>query len=136
MSTPVKDHKSRIDELEKKVENLENAVIKLRNNDEMSRNGVSKLQNLVLGLFKKLLSSVTSQPEEKVNLIKWAKLKKIMCNNPNHLSEFSIKSNIKYCGTDPTCPECRYLGNSTKLDFTKIDLNGEEQEEDEEEDAF
>jgi len=129
--TPVKtplSNAAKIIELETKIERLERAVIVLQNNDQTSRNGISKLQNLLLGLFKKFLGKVTHTPEDKVNLIQWAGLKKIMCNNPDHLSEFSVKSMNKYCGTDPTCPECRDIGKSNEFDYNALDVTGDREE--------
>lgn len=115
------EYNDRLLELEFKIERLERTVIVLQNNDKVSRNGISKLQNLLLGLFKKFLSKVTHVPEDKVNLIHWAGLKKIMCNNPEHLSEFSVKSVARYCGTDPTCPACRQL-SSPEFDLSAITI--------------
>ena len=96
-------------QLRARVDAHEKAVIKLQRNDEISRKAISNLQNFFLGLFKKFLSKVTREPEESTNLLKWAGTKEVMCNNPDHLGRFSVKSITKYCGTDPTCPSCRSL---------------------------
>jgi hypothetical protein len=123
----IKALKQKLEKLEQQTENLELIVIKLKNNDSISRNGISKLQNLTLGLFKKFLSKVTHTHESKVNLIQWAGLKHIMCNNPNHLSEFSVKSIITYCGTDPVCPTCRAIKNDDdEFDLEALSIRSED----------
>lgn len=116
----------RLEEYEQQTEKFESIVIKLKNNDSISRNGISKLQNLTLGLFKKFLGKVTHTHESKVNLIQWAGLKHIMCNNPNHLSEFSVKSINTYCGTDPVCPTCRAIKNDEdEFDLEALSIRSE-----------
>lgn len=100
---------SEIKQLKLRIESHEKAIIILQRNDNIARNAISNIQNFFLGLFKKFLSKVTREPEESTNILKWAGVKEIMCNNPNHLSRFSINSITKYCGTDPTCPSCRSL---------------------------
>lgn len=119
-------YERRLEEYEQQTEKLESNIIKLKNNDSISRNGISKLQNLTLGLFKKFLGKVTHTHESKVNLIQWAGLKHIMCNNPNHLSEFSVKSINTYCGTDPVCPTCRAIKNDEdEFDLEALSIRSE-----------
>lgn len=105
----LKQMKLDMEELHEKLIAHEKAIIILQKNDKIARNGISNLQNFFLGLFKKFLSKVNRTSEEKTNLLQWAGTKEVMCNNPNHLDKFSVKSITKYCGTDPTCPSCRSL---------------------------
>lgn len=103
-----------IKELRARLDMHDRAIIVLQRNDKISREGLSKLQNFFLGLFKKLLSKIMRKDEEKVNILQWAEIKEVMCNNPDHLGSFSVKSITKYCGTDPTCNVCREIEKRSK----------------------
>jgi len=102
----IKDMKEKLEKQDILIKSLEVNLDILNENDIKSRNAISNLQNFFLGLFKKFLSKLTKTPEEKTNIIQWTGIKEIMCNNPDHLQKFVVR-NIKYCGSDPTCPSCR-----------------------------
>lgn len=106
--------------IQTKLESHERAIITLKNHDKIARDGLSNMQNFFLGLFKKMLSKINNTSEEKTNLLQWAEIKEVMCNNPNHLAKFSVKSITKYCGTDPTCPTCRKLEKSDNFAYSSL----------------
>lgn len=93
-----------ISNLTNNINGLTKSIIILKNNDVIARTSVSKLQNFVFGLFKKLLSQLGKTPIEKTSVIEWSEHKTVMCNCPEHLGDFNV--NTKYCGTNPTCPDC------------------------------
>ena len=121
-------NESKIDEIEtlnKKIANLEEAVSILQKNDLTSRSAISKLQNLVLGLFKKLLSRIYKTPENTTSVIGWSGVKQIMCGDPFHLKPFNTnnKTMNNYCGTDPICPGCRSANNKNNTFNNDIELD-------------
>jgi hypothetical protein len=120
VNTESKKYNNELEELRAEVAELRGiierhnvSIILLERNDKRSRSAISNLQNFFLGLFKKLLSKINMTPEENTNLLQWGGIKEVMCNNPDHLCKFSVKSITKYCGTDPTCTNCRHLEKHT-----------------------
>lgn len=101
---------------QEQIKFLERLEQDTRNKFKIVRNATSGILELLLGMFKRLLSRANDVPEPEFNILQWSCYDEIWC--VECLTKFKINSCKNYTGSAPTCPVCLPIVKLEKLQLS------------------